>query len=255
MAIAMQAALTIFTTIATLTAGIITTMIEASNGAPSLAALRLWQLISPTLPVGAYAYSQGLEYAIDTGWVRDEADTAQWIEGLVMHSLARLDIPVLARLYRAWQQQDNAQTEQWNCFLLASRESAEILAEDRHLGSALLTLLTDLEPEPGQHWNRDTPTSYAAMFALAAQHWEIPLQDCASGYIWSWCENQVAAAIKLVPLGQTAGQRMLSRLITMIPDAVQLGLSLNDDDIGVVSQGLGIASALHETQYSRLFRS
>ena len=225
------------------------------NASPSFASLRLWQLISPALPVGAYAYSQGLEYAIESGWVRDEADTAQWIEGLVSHALARLDVPLLSRLYVAWQEQNIVQVEYWNSLLLANRESAEIRAEDQHLGSALLKLLTDLEPEPCQHWQDDKPVSYATMFALAANHWHITLQDAATGYVWSWCENQVAAAIKLMPLGQTAGQRTLSRLITIIPDAVQLGLSLGDDDIGVASQGLGIASALHETQYSRLFRS
>jgi urease accessory protein len=230
-------------------------MIEPGNASSSAASLRLWQLISPALPVGAYAYSQGLEYAIETGWVHDESTATKWIEGLVNHSLARLDIPLLARLYNAWQQQDTQQLDYWNDLLLACRESAEILAEDQHLGSALLTLLSDLEVKPGQNWHKDKPASYAAMFALAACHWHIPLSDSAGGYAWAWCENQVAAAIKLVPLGQTAGQRMLSHLIGKIPDAVQLGLSLEDEEIGVVSQGLGIASALHETQYSRLFRS
>lgn len=217
--------------------------------------MRLWQLISPTLPVGAYAYSQGLEYAIDARWVNDETDVMQWIQGLVTHSLARLDVPVLARLYDAWQQQDLQQVQYWNTFLLASRESSEILAEDQHLGVALHKLLTDLDNELTQDWNAEQPTAYTSMFALAAHHWHITLADAATGYVWSWCENQVAAAIKLVPLGQTAGQRILSHLLSKIPAAVQQGLSLGDDKIGMVSQGLGIASALHETQYSRLFRS
>ena len=235
------------------TTTITTIMINTGNASPSFASLRLWQLISPALPVGAYAYSQGLEYAIESGWVRDEADTAQWIEGLVSHALARLDVPLLSRLYVAWQEQNIVQVEYWNSLLLANRESAEIRAEDQHGQTDQNE--AGVEPEPCQHWQDDKPVSYATMFALAANHWHITLQDAATGYVWSWCENQVAAAIKLMPLGQTAGQRTLSRLITIIPDAVQLGLSLGDDDIGVASQGLGIASALHETQYSRLFRS
>ena len=217
--------------------------------------LRLWQLISPTLPVGAYAYSQGLEYAIDCGWITDEAGAARWIKGLVSHSLARLDVPVLSRLHHAWANQDMDSVKHWNQFLLASRESSEILAEDQQLGAALHILLNDLEVKLAALWDTDTKTSYANMFALGATDWEISLNDTVNGYCWAWCENQVAAAIKLVPLGQTAGQRILSQLIGSIEEATNTGLALADDDIGIASQGLGIASALHETQYSRLFRS
>lgn len=226
-----------------------------ATGIPTQVNLRLWQLISPTLPIGAYAYSQGLEYAVDSGWVDKEVDVLQWIQGLMSNGLARLDIPLLARLYRAWQANELVQVRYWNDLLLASRESSEILAEDEHLGSALYTLLNSLDVEPEQYWNSDWPVSYAAMFSLAATHWQIALQDAAMGYLWAWCENQVAAAIKLVPLGQTAGQRILSYVATLIPNAVRQGLELDDNDIGIVSQGLAIASAKHETQYSRLFRS
>lgn len=219
------------------------------------ARLRLWQLISPALPVGAYAYSQGQEYAVQCGWVRDEATAAAWITGQVTHSLAALDIPVLARLYAAWQEGDMAALRRWCRFLLAARESAELLAEDRHLGASLARILADLDVTEAKAWQGDKDASFAAMFALAATRWGIPLREAAEGYLWAWCENQVAAAIKLVPLGQTAGQRMVSRVIPCIQDAVERGLRAEDDDIGATAPGVGIASALHETQYTRLFRS
>jgi len=217
--------------------------------------LRLWQLISPALPVGAYAYSQGLEYAIEIEWVTDEKSAHEWIAGQVNHSLAALDVPLLARLYKAWQKNDIARVMYWNHYLQASRESNELLNEDRHLGGALLRLLKEMDMRQINHWPAGETPSFATMFALAASHWMVTLKEACQGLLWTWSENQVAAAIKLVPLGQTAGQRILSGIIEDIPDAVNHGLSLADDDIGMASQGLAIASALHETQYSRLFRS
>ena len=215
----------------------------------------MWQLISPALPVGAYAYSAGLETAAASEWVTDESSARAWILGQVRHSLSRLDIPVLTRLYVAWSQDDAPGVEHWSRYLLASRESSELMAEDRHLGSALARLLPELGIEEARAWQDVSSTSFAAMFALAAARWAVPLEEAAEGYLWAWCENQVAAAIKLIPLGQTAGQRILSAAIEAIAQAAEFGLSVADHDIGAVAPGLGIASALHETQYTRLFRS
>lgn len=218
------------------------------------AQLRLWQLISPSLPVGAYAYSGGLEAAIEAGWVSNEQQAREWIEDLLMHALAHLDVPVFQRLYKRAQKQDYAQFQYWNDYILASRESAELLQEDRHLGRALLRLIKDLGIDSevfraGQHY------SYVSLFAYASVEWKIPMLDALHGILWSWCENQVAAAIKLVPLGQTAGQQILGHLQQTIPSAVRSGLALDDAAIGFTLPGLGIASAHHESQYSRLFRS
>ncbi len=216
--------------------------------------LRLWQLISPALPVGAYAYSQGLEYAVDAGWISDEASVKDWISGVAENSVARLDLPVLVRMYQAWQE-DELEVKRWSRFLLASRESSEILAEDRHLGQALARLLSDLNIEQAVPWQQSELSNFPAMFSLAAQQWHIALDQTLSGYVWAWCENQVAAAIKIVPLGQTAGQRILSHLIAQIPSYVDDAMKCVDEEIGVLCPGLAIASAKHETQYSRLFRS
>jgi urease accessory protein len=219
------------------------------------AQLRLWQLISPALPVGAYAYSQGLEYAIEAGWLKTDVDVHAWVSGQLMHNLAHLDIPILVRLYRAWQNNDMAQVDYWTRYLLASREAAELKTEDQNLGRALATLLNQLDITAASEYLDSEQVAFATMLALAGVHWQINLVELCQGYLWMWSENQVAAAIKLVPLGQTQGQKMLIQLADRIPRAVDLGLQLEDNAIGMSAPGLGIASALHETQYSRLFRS
>ncbi|WP_455199052.1 urease accessory protein UreF [Kaarinaea lacus] len=216
---------------------------------------RLWQLISPALPVGAYAYSAGLEYAVEAGWVDSEEKANDWIIGQLQNNLSTLDVPVLVRLYDSWQENDSGKAEYWSRFLLASRESSELLAEDRQIGNALAQLLPELDIEEALTWRSGTITSFAAMFALGASRWEIPKEETVQGYLWAWCENQVAAAIKLIPLGQTAGQRILSNVVTVLPVAVERGLQLADEDIGAVSPGVAMACAKHETQYTRLFRS
>ncbi len=218
-------------------------------------ALRLWQLISPALPVGAYAYSQGLEYAIDAGWLKTEDDVYQWISGQVTHNLSHLDVPVLKRLYLAWSEDNTNRVEFWTRYLLVSREARELKTEDRQLGMALATLLTNLGISEAEDYCRDREVTFASMLALAATRWEIKSETLAMAYLWMWCENQVAAAIKLVPLGQTSGQKLLQRVAEVIPSAAKKGMSLADDDIGMAAPGVGIASALHEIQYSRLFRS
>ena len=229
--------------------------IKTAMNSSSSATLRLWQLISPALPIGAFAYSQGLEYAVEESWVNNEETAAQWITGLINNSLSALDVPILSRLNNAWMTNDMEKVIYWNNYLQASRESRELLMEDRQIGSALKQLLCDLELEQAKQWPKSGQPSFATMFALAASHWQVSLNETCQGFLWSWSENQVAAAIKLIPLGQTAGQRILSRIIDEIPQAVERGLRLTDEEIGMTAHGLGIASALHETQYTRLFRS
>lgn len=221
----------------------------------SIANLRLLQLTSPTLPIGAYSYSQGLEYAVDVEWVNDESSTQHWISGLLQNNIGCLDLPCLLRLYQAWNNKDENAVKQWNQFVLASRESFELKKEDKDLGEHLQTLLVELHIPESQNWAPPTAVSYLTMFSLAASHWGISAADTLSGFTWSWCENQVAAAIKSIPLGQTAGQRILSAAITIIPDVVDKAMQLQDHDIGAVAPAFAIGSALHETQYSRLFRS
>lgn len=217
--------------------------------------LRLLQLTSPMLPVGAYAYSQGLEWAVESGWVHDETSAAGWIGGVLGQGPARLEVPVLARLYRAWASDDLAQVHYWSRCLDAARESGELQAEARQLGESLAVLLTQLGVEAACDWKGVEYAGFPTLFALAAVYYRVPLPEAALGFLWAWCENQVAAAMKLVPLGQAAGQRILSMLIGLLPAAAEHGLALTDDEIGVLAPRLAIGSARHETQYTRLFRS
>lgn len=223
----------------------------------SSSSLRLWQLISPTLPIGAYAYSQGLEYAVDTGWVDDEATASEWILGQVKHNLSAQDVPVFFRMYDAWRDNQLDTIQYWNQVILALRESSELRQEDCDLGQALVRVLRGLDvtlPEILQNGEMGD-LAFTGLFSFACQHWAIDKHEAAHGLLWSWCENQVAAAIKLVPLGQTSGQRILSSAIEVIESSIESSVQYNDDDIGLSAPGVAIAGALHETQYSRLFRS
>lgn len=217
------------------------------------ALLRLLQLCSPALPIGAYAYSQGLEHAVTAGWVKDEDTAAAWILGLLEHAFPALDVPVLFRLIDDWTSSTDPQ--RWNDFLFASRGSAELRAEDQRLGSALARLLAALELPEATPWISSPQVTHACMFALASARWNIDPADAAAGYLFSWAENQVGAASRLVPLGQTAAQRILSRATTLIPAAVARARSLPDDELGFAAPAHAIGAALHETQYSRIFRS
>ncbi len=217
--------------------------------------LALLRLVSPSLPVGAYAGSEGLEYAVEAGWLPGEVEVLAWLRGRLRHSLTRLDLPLLVRFHRAWQANDREALARWSDFLSASRETEELATHDRSLGRALARLLADLGVARANELVESPGVSYTAAFALAADAWSIPLEAAAEGYLFAWVESQVAAAIKLVPLGQTQGQRILGSLMPEIPERAAWGCGLADEDIGFSEPGLSIASALHASQYARLFRS
>ena len=232
-----------------------TKMSPAESSTSALGRLRLMQLVSPALPIGAFTYSQGLEWAVDAGWVNDSATLCDWLEGLLDDGLTHLDLPVLCRLYAACEDAHPDAIAHWGRMLYASRESRELRAEERQRARALITLLGDLGIGHAAVWRDALSHCQAAPFALAAVHWAIGVEDCALGYAWGWLENQVAAAIKLVPLGQTDGQRVQLALAERLPLAVGRALAIDDEDIGAGAPALAIASARHETQYTRLFRS
>lgn len=223
--------------------------------ATDLALLRLLQLVSPGLPIGMYSYSQGLERAVEDSWITDADQSADWLRGVLTNALARVDAPIMARLYDAWTANDMAAVESWSRTLAACRETAELRAEDRQTGQALARLLVNLELPEAQDWLRRPDATLATLFSLAASRWQIDKADAIAGYLWGWLENQVLCAVKLVPLGQVAGQRLLKDLAGDIPVLVKQALSMTNDDIGGSCFGLALASSRHEMQYSRLFRS
>jgi len=220
-----------------------------------LGLLRLLQLVSPALPVGAFTYSQGLEWAVEGGWISDTATLTDWLAGLMDDGLAHLDLPLLRCLYQACAQQDPGAIDRWGRLLYASRETSELRAEEHARARALITLLNDLGIRQAADWREQLVHCQAAPFALASVHWGIGMQDCLLGYGWGWLENQATAAIKLVPLGQTDGQRVQLELAARLPRLVVQALALAEEDIGAGAPARALASARHETQYTRLFRS
>jgi urease accessory protein len=198
---------------------------------------RLLQLASPTLPVGAYSYSGGLEAAIEAGLVTDAASAQRWIGDVLEHSVARMEAPLLLKMI----EQPDAQ---WNEMFLASRETAELRAETVQMGYSLNRLL----PELGIQACPFEEPSFPAVYAHAARAWGIAPRQALVAYLWSWLENQVMAAVKAVPLGQTDGQKMLLALGARLH-------AVGEGEPGNFAPGLAILSSRHETQYSRLFRS
>jgi urease accessory protein len=225
-----------------------------------LALVRLLQLASPALPVGAYTYSQGLEQAVDAGLVRDEVTAARWIGDTLAFGIARWEAPALARLHEAWRSSDDAALARLDSEFVASRETAELRAETLQMGHSLVRLLLDLPAFAAQPGYRARLASlpqpaFPTAWAAAAAAWGLDAEEALVAYLWAWLENQAMAAIKSVPLGQSAGQRLLATLGERIPDLARHALACDEAAFGNYTPGLAIASAAHETQYSRLFRS
>lgn len=226
----------------------------------SLALVRLLQLASPTLPVGAYTYSQGLEFAIDSGLVKTEAQVGEWIADALAGAVGGFELPLLARLFDAWMEGDDRRVGTLNALCLASRETAELRAETVQMGYSLVRLLVDLPAFAGlPGWagrlRAVDEASFPAAWSAAAAAWGIEPADALTAYAWAWIENAVMAAVKAVPLGQAAGQRLLSFLAAGVPARVDSALVMAPEAWSNFQPGLAIASCRHETQYSRLFRS
>jgi len=156
---------------------------------------------------------------------------------------------------KACKNKDELALKRWSDTLLAYRETSELRLEESNRGRAMTRLLVDLDMGITPEWQTTFAKTQTAGFAFAAQQWQIPLNKAAQGFAWTWLENLVISAVKLVPLGQVAGQRILRDLAEPLALAVEKGLTVTDDDIGSSSPALAYASAKHETQYTRLFRS
>ncbi len=217
--------------------------------------LRLFQLISPSLPTGSFTYSQGLEWAVEQRWVHDRQSLCQWLSSLLFTCYRELEIPLLQRLYTACAKNDIELFASWCSFTLASRETKELREEEKTRGRAMTKLIKELIKSNDEEWLKHTASCQLAGFALLAQHWQIALEEAAMGYVWSWLENMTMAAIKIVPLGQTTGQRALIDLHNEAVSAVEAGLAMTDGQLGGSCPYLALSSCLHETQYTRLFRS
>ena len=235
-----------------------TTLIMGTDSA----LLQLIWLASPALPIGGFSYSEGLEAAIDHELVTTEAQASEWLSHQLHLSLARGDLAVLAQAIPAWQAQDRARIATLNDWVLQTRETSELRQQTEQMGRSLIEWLRSLRPELVEDLELGaasgegrTDLTYPVAYALAAAQAHAPLRDTLLAYAFGWAENMMQAAIKAVPLGQSAGQRILQRMASEIPAAVDLALRLDDDSRQAFSPMLSVLSARHETQYSRLFRS
>ncbi len=215
----------------------------------STALLRLLQLASPSLPVGAYSYSEGIETLCDQGLMQDALALGDWLRHELQYGSMRLDGAILVRAYRG------EDLSYWNQWLTASRESSELLAQSWQMGRSLLQLFRSLEPEWGLEDLLREDCHLVVAFGAVAKRWEIPLEEALLGYLHSWAANLVGAGIKLIPLGQTAGQKLLMELAGAISQITPEIMQLEDENLESWTWGLSMASLNHEVQYSRLFRS
>ena len=219
--------------------------------------MQLMWLASPALPIGGFSYSECLEAAVDTARAATESEASVWLVDQLHMTLARSELPAVAQAIAAWRADDQPRIAELNAWVLQTRESAELRAQTEQMGKSLLEWLknhTTATPAQIALLAAQEPT-YPIAFALAASATQAPVRECLLAFAFGWAENMMQAAIKAVPLGQSAGQRILSALTAEIPSAVDDALNVSDDTRQAFSPMLAILSSQHEVQYSRLFRS
>ena len=224
---------------------------------PAASLLRLIWLASPALPVGGFSYSEVLEMAVEQAGVATESIASDWLTDQLHLTLARGDLAVIAQAVPAWREADLARIKQLNDWVLQTRETSELRLQAEQMGRSLLEWLRNDDHSNPTHVEacaRMQPT-YPVAFALAASQTSADVRDCMLAYAFGWAENMVQAALKSVPLGQSAGQRILARLSRDIPQALESAMQLSNDERQAFTPMLAILSAQHEIQYSRLFRS
>jgi urease accessory protein len=233
-------------------------MAEPASGMNSAALLHLLHLASPSLPIGAYSYSQGLEAALESKLVTDATNARSWIVDTLHEVVARFEAPVLWRLHRAFAERDAAAVTSWTERFIAARDTAEFRAETIQMGYSLAKLIAELQvPDAGLlallQGQPEIPLPTA--LACAAVALNVPPEAALLGMLFSWAENQVLVCVKSVPLGQVAGQRLLLSLAPELERAAESARICADEEISNWSPGLSLLSMQHEVQYSRLYRS
>lgn len=218
----------------------------------ALSLLRLMRLCSPMLPIGSFSWSQGLEAAVDRGWIHNRESAADWLEASLLQALASTEGPLLLRLHAALQRHDQTSFMRWNELLLALRETSELYQEDTEQGD-LLHRLNKLHT-PGCP-DRLKPYTLAAAFAEALHEAAIPIKEGVVGFFYMWVETQVTQIIKLLPLGLRDGQALLDQVLQKIPQAFLQSKTCGDDELGLTLPGRALASCFHESQYCRIYRS
>jgi urease accessory protein len=227
---------------------------------PTSSLLQLIWLASPALPVGGFSYSEGLEALIEKAPGATESEVAEWLVDQMYLAQARGDWPVVAQAIAAWRAEDAARIQALNDWVLQTRESSEMRLQTEQMGRSLTDWLRNLHAADSRRRAAidqlaALPPTYLVAFALAVAHSDADVRDALLAFGFGWAENMVQAALKAVPLGQNAGQRVLAHLAAELPAAVDHALGVTDDTRQAFTPMLAIRSAQHEVQYSRLFRS
>lgn len=218
--------------------------------------LRLLQLSNSALPVGAYSYSEGLETLIEFHQIKDNLTLALWLRQELRYGSIRLETAVMNRAFNINRSGNISLLKHWNDWLSAARETEEMRQQSWQMGYSLSKLIQQIEPGASELIQAcGNPCNYAIAFGTIAAYWEIDIAAVTLAYLQSWALNLINAAVKLIPLGQTTGQKLLLDLNGAIAIATDEILELEDDDLCSCGWGFSLASMNHETLYTRLFRS
>jgi urease accessory protein len=227
--------------------------------------LKLLQLASPAMPLGAFSYSEGLETLVELNIIGDRAKLQEWLTNELGYGAIRIEAALMLRAYDCCFQQDLSRLSYWNSWLSAARETAELRQQSWQMGNTLIRLLQNLENETPDRLASlsveetlakvGLPCNYAIAFGITAACWQIDSEAALIGYLHSWVTNAIGAGVKLIPLGQTVGQQILISINPKITVTVAEIQRIDDENLHSCSWGLSLASSCHEIQYTRLFRS
>ncbi len=217
--------------------------------------LSLLQLSSPALPIGAYSYSEGVEYLSNQGIIYDCNSLDTWLRSQLNYGSIRIDCAILVRIHQSLEKRDFSRIIFWNNWLSSQRESEELRLQNWQMGNALIRLFNDICNPPQSEMLELEPCNFAIAYGIVSYNWKITLFDTLSSFLFCWASNLVSAGIRSIPIGQTAGQGILFNLHTKIIETIPCILALQDNELESCNIGLVLASIGHETQYSRLFRS
>ncbi len=236
-----------------------TTDMHMGTAMDNQALFQLMSWMSPSYPVGAYTYSHGIEYAVDAGLLSNVEDLIPWIADILEHGSGKSDCILLAAAYRAALDGDAVTLRDVAEAGHAFASTSEISLETTQQGRAFISVTSDVGPRSENldalkaHWSG--PIVHPVAIGIAAADYSLPLQETLTAYLHGFVSNLVSAAVRVVPLGQTDGQRAIASLADKTEPVVRSAMEATIDDLSSATLMVDWCSSLHETQYTRLFRS